>query len=156
MRQTPVLIVQDDRGRWEFTLEAPLYSIGRDPQCDIRLVSQFVSRCHATLVQLSNEDGSFYHRIMDGKANGKGSGNGLLINGHQLLTHDLQHEDEIVFGPNVMAIYLWLRRDDDRPSSDDDPSAPVGSGGDDGSPNDSAMASPDRWRYGFIWGDRHF
>ncbi len=148
MRQIPIFIVQDDQGRREFVLEAPLYSIGRDPQCDIRLISQFVSRRHATLVQLPKEDGSFYYRIVDGNAKGKGSANGLSINGHSLQARDLQHEDGIVFGPNVAATYLLFRQDGDRPFSGDEPSSPFGSGGgDDGNPNDSAMASPGSWRY---------
>ncbi|HBE31400.1 MAG TPA: phosphopeptide-binding protein, partial [Cyanobacteria bacterium UBA11368] len=33
-----LLIVEDDKGRKEVVLKAPVYSIGRDPQCDIRLV----------------------------------------------------------------------------------------------------------------------
>ena len=148
MRQIPILIVEDDQGRREFFLETDFYSIGRDPNCDIRLISQFVARRHATLVQLPNEDGSFYHRIVHGNAKGKGSANGLFINGHDLQARDLQHEDEIVFGSNVTATYLLFRRDNDRPSSDDEPSSPFGrGGGDDGNPNDSAMASPDSWRY---------
>ncbi len=140
---THILIIEDDKGRREVTLDADLYSIGRDPQCDIRLISQFVSRRHATLVQLPSEDGGFYYRILDGNAQGKGSANGLVINGHRLLAQDLKNEDEVVFGPQVRAIYYLLRRDDDRPFPDDDPLAPVSSGGgDDGNPNDSAMASP--------------
>jgi hypothetical protein len=88
-----------------------VYSIGRDPKCDIRLVSQFVSRRHATLVQLPNEDGSYYYRIVDGNLKGKPSANGLLINGRKAQAHDLQDEDKVVFGPQVYAIYYSLKRD---------------------------------------------
>lgn len=109
--QNHLLIIEDDKGRREFVLDGPVYSIGRDPKCDIRLVSQFVSRRHATLVQLLNEDGSYYYRIVDGNLKGKPSANGLLINGRKLQAHDLQNEDEIVFGPQVRAIYYLLRRD---------------------------------------------
>lgn len=143
VRYRHVLIVEDDQGRRDFLLEADFYSIGRDPNCDIRLISQFVSRRYATVVQLPNEDGSFYHRIVDGNARGKVSASGLLINGHQLQACNLQHEDEIIFGSNVTAMYLLLR-DGDRPSSGDEPSAPIGRGGrGGGNPNDSEMASPD-------------
>lgn len=109
--QNHMLIIEDDKGRREFILTAPLYSIGRDPKCDIRLVSQFVSRRHATLVQLPAEDDSFYYRIVDGNAKGKGSANGLLINGRKLQAQDLRNEDEVVFGPQVRAIYYSLQRD---------------------------------------------
>ncbi len=106
-----LLIIEDNKGRREFILDSPVYSIGRDPKCDIRLVSQFVSRRHATLVQLPNEDGSYYYRIVDGNLKGKPSANGLLINGRKLQAHDLQDEDKIVFGPQVYAIYYLLKRD---------------------------------------------
>lgn len=106
-----LLIIEDDKGRREFILTSPIYSIGRDQKCDIRLISQFVSRRHATLVQLPNEDGSFYYRIVDGNLKGKPSANGLLINGRKLQAHDLHNEDEIVFGPQVRAIYYLLRQD---------------------------------------------
>lgn len=109
--QNHLIIIEDDKGRREFVLDAPVYSIGRDPKCDIRLVSQFVSRRHATLMQLPKENGTYYYKIMDGNLKGKPSANGLLINGRKLQSHDLRNEDEIVFGPQVRAIYYLLKRD---------------------------------------------
>jgi pSer/pThr/pTyr-binding forkhead associated (FHA) protein len=109
--QNHLLIIEDNKGRREFILDSPVYSIGRDPKCDIRLISQFVSRRHATLVQLPNEDGTYYYRIVDGNLKGKPSANGLLINGRKLQAHDLEDEDKIVFGPQVYAIYYLLKRD---------------------------------------------
>ncbi len=106
-----ILIIEDDQGRKEFNLNGPVYSIGRDKQCDIRLYSLFVSRCHATLVRLPREDGSFYYRIVDGDSAGRVSANGLLINGRKLPAQDLRNEDEIVFGPQVRAVYYLLRQD---------------------------------------------
>ena len=93
--QSHLLIIEDDKGRREYALDSPVYSIGRDPKCDIRLVSQFVSRRHATLVQLPNEDGSYYYRIVDGN----------------LQAHDLRDQDRVIFGPQVQATYYLLRRD---------------------------------------------
>jgi pSer/pThr/pTyr-binding forkhead associated (FHA) protein len=109
--QSHLLIIEDDKGRREYTLDSPVYSVGRDPKCDIRLVSQFVSRRHATLVQLPNEDGSYYYRIVDGNLKGKTSANGLLINGRKETAYDLQDQDRIVFGPQVQAVYYLLKRD---------------------------------------------
>lgn len=109
--QNHLLIIEDDKGRREFVLNNPIYSIGRDPKCDIRLISQFVSRRHATLVQLPNEDGTYYYRVVDGNLKGKPSANGLLINGRKLQAHDLRNEDEIVFGPQVKAVYYLLKQD---------------------------------------------
>lgn len=105
------LVVEDDRGRRQFFLDAPSYTIGRAAQCDICLTSQFASRCHATLVQFPQADGSYRYRILDGDGNSKPSANGIVVNGHKLKAKDLQHEDEIVFGPQVRAIYYYLMRD---------------------------------------------
>ncbi|MBO1349399.1 MAG: FHA domain-containing protein [Hormoscilla sp. GUM202] len=110
-QQTHKLIIEDDKGKREFTLSSPVYSIGRDAQCDIRLVSQFVSRRHATLVRFPHENGSYYYRIVDGNLKGKSSANGILINSRKLVTHDLQNSDEIVFGPQVRAIYYLLEKE---------------------------------------------
>lgn len=110
-KQNHLLIIEDDKGRKEFTLEEAVYSIGRDPQSDIRLFSQFVSRRHATLVRRQYDDGSPYYRIVDGNLKGKPSANGLLINGRKLQAHDLKNEDEVVFGPQVSAKYYLLERD---------------------------------------------
>ena len=106
-----LLIIEDDQGRKQFLLDSSVYSIGRDTRCDIRLFSQFVSRRHATLVQLPKEDGSCYYRIVDGDSKGKPSANGMLINGQKILAHDLKSRDEIIFGPQVRAIYYLLNRE---------------------------------------------
>lgn len=106
-----ILIVEDSQGRREILLSSSVYSIGRDPKCDIRLSSQFVSRHHATLVQLPKDDATYYYRIVDGNLKGKPSANGMLINGRKLQAHDLKNEDEIVFGPQARAIYYQLKRD---------------------------------------------
>ncbi|NET48301.1 MAG: FHA domain-containing protein, partial [Merismopedia sp. SIO2A8] len=111
-QQNHLIIIEDDKGRREFTLDSPVYSIGRDPKCDIRLISQFVSRRHATLVQLPKEEGDgYYYRIVDGNLKGKASSNGLIINGKKEAAHDLKDEDRIVFGPGVDATYYMLNRD---------------------------------------------
>lgn len=107
--QNHLFIIEDDMGRREYILDRPMYSIGRDSSCDIRLVSQFVSRRHAMLVRIEEEDSDQY-RIVDGHK-GKPSANGLLINGQKLKAHNLEHDDEIVFGPQVRATYYLMRRD---------------------------------------------
>src|SRR5919199_667174 len=107
------LIVQDDKERREFPLGGEVYSIGRAPNCDIRLHSMFVSRRHATLVRRQREDGSHYYRIIDGDLKGQLSANGLVINGRKLLTHethDLENEDEVMFDPRVKARYYRRKK----------------------------------------------
>jgi pSer/pThr/pTyr-binding forkhead associated (FHA) protein len=106
-----LLIIEDDKGRREFVLTQSMYTIGRDPQCDVRLISQFVSRRHATVVQLPDPSGGYRYRIIDGNLKGKPSANGLLVNGRKAQAHDLNDEDEVIFGPRVRAIYYFLRRD---------------------------------------------
>lgn len=110
-RQTHKLIIEDSKGQEEYTLQEPVYSIGRDPTCDIRLSSYFVSRHHATLVRFTDEEGSYFYRIIDGNLKGKVSANGLLINGRKLQSHDLQNQDKVIFGPQVQAIYYLLERE---------------------------------------------
>ncbi|MGD1949995.1 MAG: FHA domain-containing protein [Leptolyngbyaceae cyanobacterium] len=111
MKLSNILIVEDSQGRREIVLDSSVYSLGRDAKCDIRLASQFVSRHHATLVQLPRDDETYYYRIVDGNLKGKPSANGLLINGRKLMTYDLKNEDKIVFGPQARAIYYQLKRD---------------------------------------------
>ncbi|MDX2230435.1 MAG: FHA domain-containing protein [Leptolyngbyaceae cyanobacterium bins.349] len=101
-----LLIIEDGLGGLQrHVLNAPLYSIGRDPKCDIRLSSQFVSRRQATLVKITDDHGQFYYRIVDGVPKGRTSSNGMLINGRKILACDLQDQDEIIFGPHVRAVY---------------------------------------------------
>jgi pSer/pThr/pTyr-binding forkhead associated (FHA) protein len=121
--ESHLLIIEDDQGRKEFVLDRPVYSIGRDRDCDIRLISQFVSRRHATLVRLPRDGKkqSDYYRIVDGDAKGKPSSNGIMVNGRKMPIHDLKNEDEIVFGPQVRAIY-YLLRDSTRPGGQTDAS----------------------------------
>lgn len=120
--ETHLLIIEDDQGRKEFILDRSMYSIGRDKTSDIRLVSQFVSRRHATLIKLPKGDHSdtYYYRIVDGDAKGKASSNGLMINGRSKIPNqDLRNEDEVVFGPQVRAIYYLLQRDSVAPGQTD-------------------------------------
>ncbi|MBD1863403.1 FHA domain-containing protein [Trichocoleus desertorum] len=100
-----LLIVEDNQGQREVILDSPIYSIGTNVKCDIHLHTQFAARCRATLVQLPHKHGTVYYRIVDGNLKGKPSANGLLINGRSLQAHDLQNQDEIVFGAGVSARY---------------------------------------------------
>ncbi len=113
-QQKHLLVIEDRQGRREYKLNSPVYSIGRDPKSDIRLFSQYVSRRHATLVQLTDDHG-IYYRLVDGNLKGKPSANGLLINGRKVQAHDLKDCDEIVFGPEVTAKYYLLNQAETTP-----------------------------------------
>lgn len=113
------LIIEGDCiGLQEHILDAPLHSVGRDPKCDIRLTSRFVSRRQATLVKIADEDGSFHYRIVDGVPKGRTSSNGILVNGRKTLACDLQDQDEILFGPHIRATYQ-LREEEGLVFADD-------------------------------------
>lgn len=104
-----LLTIEDEKGRRQCPLERDVYSIGRHMNCDIRLYSQFVSKHHAILVRKPPGENAYY-RIEDGDLDGNSSGNGLLVNGRKHQSYDLQDKDEIVFGPQVRAIYSVVRR----------------------------------------------
>lgn len=110
-RQEHVLVVMDGKGQKEIVLTEPTYTLGRGSSCDIRLQSQFVSRHHATLFKRVNKDGEQYYRIVDGDSTGKVSVNGLLVNNHKVLFHDLKNGDKVVFGPQVSAVYQHRQYD---------------------------------------------
>lgn len=115
-----LLIIEDDRGFQEYVLDAPMYSIGRDPTCDIRVMSRYVSRRHATLVQISgHDDNSFYYRIVDGTPKGKPSSNGISVNQSKVRACDLSDCDEILLGYEVRATYRLLVHEHDRPNDFD-------------------------------------
>lgn len=110
-REDHFLIIEDDRGKKVVLLQESSYSLGRTKNCDIRIRSQFVSRCHATLKRRSLKNGSVYYQIVDGDAEGNNSANGILINGHKVFVHDLRHGDKIVFGPQAFALYQHRQYD---------------------------------------------
>ncbi len=123
--QTHLLILQDDTGTHELILRGTSYVIGREVQCDICLISQFVSRRHARLLPIRQADGTQGYQIVDGDRDGIKSANGILINGHKLRTHILENEDEITFGPGVRATYYRLQRQADEDDDGSLPTAPV-------------------------------
>ncbi|MBR8831933.1 MAG: hypothetical protein N5P05_002568 [Chroococcopsis gigantea SAG 12.99] len=105
------LIIEDEKGRRKLVLRDVYYSLGRSPGCKIHLQSRFVSRYHATLERCLDHSGSSYYRLIDGDGKERISANGLLVNGKKIEAHKLRHGDEIVFGPQVFAIYQYIEID---------------------------------------------
>lgn len=101
----PYLIIEDDHGRREVTLDQEQYLLGRDPHSDLCLHSRYASRHHAVLTKVSKADGSYTYQITDGDLDGKASTNGLLINGQKYRLWELKPDDVVIFGPQVQAIY---------------------------------------------------
>ncbi|MDX2214743.1 MAG: FHA domain-containing protein [Oculatellaceae cyanobacterium bins.114] len=85
--------------------------MGRSSRCNIQIFSQFVSRCHASLILIpSNRHRNFY-RIVDGDIEGNvRSQNGLFVNGNKITVHNLRDRDRIVFGSQAHAVYYCLRK----------------------------------------------
>ncbi len=99
------LTIEDEEGCHWVELFDRTYTIGRDPENDICLRSQFVSRFHAVLKQQITPDGRHVFQIQDGTLEGKRSTNGLSINGKPIKKAILTHQDLIVFGPRAKAIF---------------------------------------------------
>ncbi|MEM6611937.1 MAG: ATP-binding protein [Cyanobacteria bacterium P01_C01_bin.72] len=101
-----LLTVRDQTGKQTYRLEAATYSLGRDPSNSIVLNGASISRQHATILRVPSVDADrSYFRIIDGNFNGKRSTNGITINGHQKVTADLKHGDQIQFDPQTSAKY---------------------------------------------------
>lgn len=120
-REGHFLIVEDDQGKKVVLLQNQAYSLGRAPDCDIRVRSQFVSRRHATLLKQKLQDDKAYYQIADGDPKGNPSANGLLVNGQKVASHTLKHGDKIVFGPQVLITYQYRQYINFPTLSPDDP-----------------------------------
>ncbi|WP_414548531.1 EAL domain-containing protein [Anabaena sp. CCY 0017] len=96
-----LLVVQDLEGQQTIPLHEATYSLGRHRGNSIVLRSPSVSRQHAILLRVTiPETDQYCFRIIDGNFTGKGSSNGLLVNGAKCLSHNLKHGDVIIFGNN--------------------------------------------------------
>jgi len=116
-----LLLVDDDKGRRVFQLDAEVYSIGRDPSCPIRLFSMFVSRQHATLRRMTLDDGSFRYQIVDGNLQGQRSTNKISINGRPISSYELKDGDRVMFGGNAGVKAEYYRQKEDNKSGPLDP-----------------------------------
>jgi diguanylate cyclase (GGDEF)-like protein len=96
-----LLVVQDLQGQRTIPLQETTYSLGRDSRNAIVLRCRSVSRQHAILLRISiPETDQYGFQIIDGNFKGKGSTNGLFVNGTKCFSHNLKHGDVIVFGDN--------------------------------------------------------
>jgi hypothetical protein len=108
-----ILVINDGQNRIVF-LEDQSYTIGRDPHNEIPLAHDVVSRYHATLRPLpdAGPEGARRYQLIDGRAEGKQSTNGIFVNQRQCTCHALKHGDVISFGQVVQGIYLEIKMDD--------------------------------------------
>ncbi len=99
------LVIDDESGCHLIELSDRVQTLGRDPQNDITLRSQFVSRYHAVIELVTHPDGYPVFQIRDGSLEGKRSTNGIVINGQPVREAFLRHQDLVVFGPKAKAIF---------------------------------------------------
>ncbi|MBN3908891.1 MAG: EAL domain-containing protein [Nostoc sp. NMS1] len=96
-----LLVIKDLQGRRTVPLRETTYSLGRHPANTIVLVSRSVSMQHAILLRVTvPETDQYGFQIIDGNFKGKGSTNGLFINGTKSISHNLRNGDTISFGSN--------------------------------------------------------
>ncbi len=96
-----LLVIKDQQGRRTVPLKETTYSLGRHPANTIVLVSQSVSMQHAILLRVTvPETDQYGFQIIDGNYKGKGSTNGLFVNGDKCFSHNLRNGDTIAFGSN--------------------------------------------------------
>ncbi|BAQ65941.1 EAL domain-containing protein [Geminocystis sp. NIES-3709] len=107
-----ILVIEDRKGRRIVSLEESNYTLGRDSHNPIILYDYQVSRTHATLIRkMDDETDGFSYRIIDGDLQGKRSTNGILINGHSSISHELKHGDSIRFANEAKASYYIISTD---------------------------------------------
>ncbi len=100
-----VLIFTDRMGRRGVVLDKIYYSVGRAASNHIRLYDSCVSREHALIIRIPEENRAGYsYMIFDGSSASRRSTNGLFVNGKRVLSHRLELLDKIGFGPKVTAI----------------------------------------------------
>ncbi|BBD69771.1 diguanylate cyclase/phosphodiesterase with FHA and GAF sensor [Nostoc commune NIES-4072] len=96
-----LLVIQDLQGRRTVPLQETTYSLGRHPANTIILSSRSVSMQHAILLRVTvPETDQYGFQIIDGNYKGKGSTNGLFVNGTKCFSHNLRSGDVIAFGSN--------------------------------------------------------
>ncbi|MEO0377558.1 MAG: FHA domain-containing protein [Cyanobacteria bacterium P01_A01_bin.17] len=107
MQQTQQLHLLIDVGQEKvISLINCKYSIGRDLSNDIVLESGTISRFHATLVKSKNPSGEHcIYKLVDGKAGGDPSVNGIMVNEKRVDEHSLVDGDLIHFGGVIKAIF---------------------------------------------------
>ncbi|MEH2314792.1 MAG: EAL domain-containing protein [Nostoc sp.] len=96
-----MLVIQDLQGQRTVVLQEATYSLGRHPANTIVLTSRSVSMQHAILLRVTVPQTDQYgFQIIDGNYKGKGSTNGLFVNGTKCFSHNLRNGDVIAFGGN--------------------------------------------------------
>jgi diguanylate cyclase (GGDEF)-like protein len=106
MKNSNLIVIEDQKYRQTFFLEEETYSIGRHEKNSIIIHSQQASRYHGTLMKRKSRNNNTYsYWIIDGDMNGKKSRNGIYVNGEKCIVQELKNGDLINFGCEVNATY---------------------------------------------------
>lgn len=102
-----ILIIDSFEFTKTVSLNSNIFSIGRHPQCSLVINDPLVSRYHATIVWLREEDNSekYAHWIIDGKGQKHRSKNGILVNGQKTFLHRLRPQDVVTLGKQTCITY---------------------------------------------------
>ena len=98
-----LLNVTDRLGRRVVHIDKPLFTIGRDKECDLRVSGSEVSRNHAAIAR----EGDNYV-LRD-----RGSRYGTFVNGELLKEHALEHGDRVRLGRSAVVDLVFLSEQDD-------------------------------------------
>ncbi len=105
--QLIVYLSEDNKTTYELNNS---YVLGRDSSCEIRILSNILSREHCTLVLMpkAKRDKHPYYIIRDGVFSGNPSKNGTWINSTRIneITR-LKHQDIITFGRDYPKAVFW-------------------------------------------------
>ncbi len=101
-----ILMIDEPSGRRAITLNSPAYSLGRDPNCSIRLNHPMVSRHHGMLIRVFDETSRTHiYQLFDGNSRGERSRNGTRVNNRLIFCHRLKDGDVIDFGTGAKVHY---------------------------------------------------
>lgn len=93
-------------GKNEIQVEGPVFSLGREPECDHQIFNMQVSRHHCDLYV--NEESVL---LRD-----RGSRNGTFVNGEMVLgEHQLRDDDTLAIGPVLFTISIDKTEESDAP-----------------------------------------
>lgn len=102
-----ILVLDFLGARKNISLNTCYFSIGRHPQCSLTIEKKVVSRHHATIVWVKNQNrrsqGSYW--LIDGDGRGKKSRNGVYVNGRRISKHQLTCGDVISIDADSKIIY---------------------------------------------------
>ncbi|MFE4106324.1 EAL domain-containing protein [Almyronema epifaneia] len=104
------LILEEQQDQRVVYLEKCVYSIGRSSKNSIVFSAKSISRYHAHLYRVKqNQDNTYIFRIVDGDLQGKRSTNGLTVNGQPCFSKTLEHGDVIQLSQKTCIRYYQFQ-----------------------------------------------